>query len=163
MGEAYSVIVTKCIYERQPYPSRNGEFEKAFIEKSQGDGAVEAFCKINEQKHTFLRLRYVKENGLPGYYCPDFLVRTSTAIFLAETKAQTMLPLPDVERKRKAAIAWCERINELPEQQRSARPWSYALIGEALFYEFHGKGASLEEVLNFARLRPKAVDKETLL
>src|SRR5207249_4509812 len=63
MREAYSLAVSKCIYERLPYPSRNGEFEKAFIEKASGDGTVLAFCKINEQKHTFLRLRYVKENG----------------------------------------------------------------------------------------------------
>jgi len=163
MREAYSVVVSKCIYERLPYPSRNGEFEKAFVEKANGDGTVLAFCKINEQKHTFLRLRYVKENGLPGYYNPDFLVRTATATYLAETKAQTMLSLPDVERKRKAAVAWCDRINELPEGQRSGRPWSYALIGEDLFYGFDRKGASMEDILNFARLRPKAVDKESLL
>lgn len=138
--------------------SGNGEFEKAFIEKAQGDGAVEAFCKLNEQKHTFLRLRYVKENGLPGYYHPDFLVRTADSIYLTETKAETMLALPDVQRKRRAAIAWCERINELPNEARSKRQWHYTLGGERLFYEFRSKGASLEEVLNFARLRPKAAD-----
>ena len=38
MREAYSVVVGKCIYERLPYPSRNGEFEKAFIEKANIDG-----------------------------------------------------------------------------------------------------------------------------
>lgn len=161
--EAYSVIVGKCIYERLPYPSRNGEFEKAFIEKAHSDAAVEAFCKINEQKHTFLRLRYVKESGLPGYYCPDFLVRTEGTIFLAETKAETMLSLPDVQRKRRAAIAWCERINELSGDHRSMRRWHYALIGEALFYEFRSKGASLAEVLDFARLRPKAADSGSLI
>jgi type III restriction enzyme len=163
MRETYSVLVTKCIYERLPYPSRNGEFEKAFIEKAQDDGTVAAFCKINEQKHTFLRLRYVKESGLPGYYCPDFLVKTEEAIYLAETKAETMLSLPDVQRKRRAAIAWCERVNELSEEHRSMRRWHYALIGEALFYEFRSKGASLAEVLDFARLRPKAADRCSLI
>ncbi len=163
MREPYSVVVGKCIYERLPYPSRNGEFEKAFIEKSTPDGTVEAFSKINEEKHTFLNLRYVKESGLPGTYHPDFLVRTATTIFLAETKGQTMLSLPDVERKRKAAVAWCERINELPEDQRSGRSWSYALIGEELFYSFDRKGASVEDILNFARLRAKVADKEALL
>ena len=163
MRETYSVLVTKCIYERLPYPSRNGEFEKAFIEKAQGDGTVAAFCKINEQKHTFLRLRYVKESGLPGYYCPDFLVKTKETIYLAETKAETMLSLPDVQRKRRAAIAWCERVNELSEEHRSIRRWHYALIGEALFYEFRSKGASLAEVLDFARLRPKAADRGSLI
>ena len=93
-----------------------------------------------------MRLRYVKENGLSGYYYPDFLVRTKEAIFLAETKAQTMLPLPDIKRKRKAAIAWCDKINELTEDQRSGKVWGYALIGESLFYEFRRKGASSEAI-----------------
>ena len=110
-----------------------------------------------------MRLRYVKENGLPGYYCPDFLVRTASAIYLCETKAETMLLLPDVQRKRRAAIAWCERINELTGEERGGREWHYALIGEALFYEFRSKGASLEEVMNFARLRPKMADVVTLV
>ena len=163
MREEFSIPVTKCIYERLSYPSRSGEFEKAFIEKAQSDAAVEAFCKINEQKHMFMRLRYVKENGLPGYYRPDFLARTVSAIYLCETKAETMLLLPDVQRKRRAAIAWCERVNELPAEERAGREWHYALIGEALFYEFRSKGASLEEVLNFARLRPKVTGEGALL
>ena len=163
MREEFSIPVEKCIYERLDFPSRNGELEKAFIEKAVSDATVLAFCKIKEQKHTFLRLRYVKESGLPGFYWPDYLVRTATAIYLAETKGQTFLSLPDVERKRKAAVAWCDRINELPADQRAGRQWSYALIGEDLFYSFKTKGASLEEILDFARLRPKAADKAALL
>ncbi len=163
MREEFSIPVEKCIYERLDFPSRNGELEKAFIEKAVSDATVLAFCKIKEQKHTFLRLRYVKESGLPGFYWPDYLVRTATAIYLAETKGQTFLSLPDVERKRKAAVAWCDRTNELPADQRDSRQWSYALVGEDLFYSFKNKGASLEEILDFARLRPKAADKQALL
>ena len=161
--EGYSIVSPKSIYERLPYPSRNGGFEKAFIEKAIPDATVEAFCKVNEQKHLFMRLRYVKENGLPGFYSPDFLVRTATGIYLTETKAQDMLTHADVVRKQRAAVAWCERVNELPRKERAGREWHYALVGEALFYEFRSKGASLAEVLNFARLRPKAVDTTALL
>jgi len=163
MRVEYSLPVEKCIYERLPFPSHNGELEKAFIAKATSDATVLAFCKINEQKHTFLRLRYMKESGLPGYYSPDYLVRTASAIFLAETKGQTFLSVPDVERKRKAAVAWCDRTNELPADQRDGRQWSYALVGEDLFYSFKTKGASLEEILDYARLRPKAADKHALL
>ena len=154
--EGYSVPVTKCIYERLPYPSRNGGLEKAFIEAAQNDATITAFCKINEQKHVFLRLRYVKHDGLPGYYCPDFLVRTTDAIHLVETKAQQMISHPDVQRKQCAAIAWCARINELSQEDRAGRTWHYSLVGEDLFHEFRSKGASLEELLDFTRLRPKA-------
>ncbi|WP_204306265.1 hypothetical protein, partial [Stenotrophomonas maltophilia] len=71
----------------------------------------DAFCKINEQKHTFARLRYIKEDGLPAFYSPDFFVRADGAIYLVETKAQGQLSSPNVLRKRRAAVAWCDRIN----------------------------------------------------
>jgi type III restriction enzyme len=60
------------------------------------------------------------------------------------------------------ALAWCERLNELPEEQRSGRTWSYCLLGEALFYEFRSKGATMEDILQFSRARAKAAGKESL-
>jgi hypothetical protein len=41
---------------------------------------VLAFCKISETRHTFARLRYVKDDGLPAFYSPDFLVRTASGL-----------------------------------------------------------------------------------
>ncbi len=148
-----SVVISKCIYERLPYPSRNGGLEKAFIEMADRDSMVEALCKINEQKHDFFRLRYIKEDGLPAYYHPDFVVRTKSTIFLVETKAQEQLAHPNVKRKRRAALSWCERINALPPKQREGREWKYVLLGEALFYEWRDKGATMPEMLDFATLR----------
>ena len=160
--ESSSIVTPKCIYERLPYPSRNGGFEQAFIEKANADSTAEAFCKVNEQRHLFMRLRYVRENGLPGFYFPDFLVRTKTGIWLTETKAQDQLIQADVIRKKLAAVAWCERVNELPPEQRSGRAWNYCLLGEALFYEFRNKGATMEEILQFSRVRAKAAEKASL-
>ena len=148
-----SVVVSKCIYSRLPYPSRSGGLEKAFIEMADRDGQVEALCKINEQKHDFVRLRYIKEDGLPAYYSPDFVVRTADTLYMAETKAQDQLAHPNVKRKRRAALAWCERINALPPEQRMGREWKYVLLGEASFYEWRNKGAAMPEMLNFATLR----------
>jgi hypothetical protein len=65
------------------------------------------------------RLRYVKDNGMPAFYSPDFLVRTADAVYLSETKAQDQTSHPNVQRKRKAAATWCERINALPPDLRS--------------------------------------------
>lgn len=148
-----SVVVSKCIYSRLPYPSRNGGLEKAFIEMADRDGQVEALCKINEQKHDFVRLRYIKEDGLPAYYSPDFVVRTADTLYMVETKAQEQLAHPNVKRKRRAALSWCERINALPPEQRMGREWKYVLLGEALFYEWRDKGAAMPEMLGFATLR----------
>lgn len=153
MRESASLDVEKCIYPRLSYPSRSGGLERAFIEWALHDADVAAFCKISETRHDFVRLRYVKDNGMPAFYSPDFLVRTADAIYLAETKAQDQTSHPNVLRKRKAAAAWCERINELPPELRSSLPWHYALVGESIFYDWRQKNARLGELLAFSRVR----------
>jgi type III restriction enzyme len=137
-----------------PYPSRSGGLERAFIETADRDGSVDAFCKLNEQKHTFTRLRYLKEDGLPAFYSPDFLVRCGDGIYLVETKAQGQVNTTNVKRKKRAAVAWCDKINGLTPEQRQNALWYYVLLGEQVFYEWRNKGASLKETLDFAKLRP---------
>ncbi len=154
MRESSSIAADKAIYFRLPYPSRNGGLEQAFIETCDRDASVEAFCKINEQKHTFARLRYIKEDGLPAFYSPDFFVRAVGSIYLVETKAQGQLTSPNVLRKRKAAVAWCDRINGLPAEQRSGCDWHYVLLGEETFYSWRDKGGSVGDLLAYAKLRP---------
>ena len=156
MRESNSLPVVKCIYERLPFPARNGGLERAFIEWAQIDAQIHAFCKVSETRHDFVRLRYVKEDGLPAFYSPDFLVRTEDAIYLVETKAQQQTTHPNVQRKLKAATAWCGRINSLDAELRGSMPWHYVLLGEATFHEWRSKGARLGELLNYARVRPLA-------
>jgi type III restriction enzyme len=156
LRESHSVEVSKCIYTRLGWPARNGGLERAFIHWAQADTQVQAFCKISENRHTFARLRYVKEDGLPAFYSPDFLVRTADAVYLAETKAQQQTMHPNVQRKLKAALAWCERINALTPEQRGGPPWHYVLLAENVVYEWQAKGARLAELLDYARLRPLA-------
>jgi type III restriction enzyme len=151
--ESASLEVPKCIYTRLPYPTRSGGLERAFIEWAQTDAGVEAFCKISENRHDFVRLRYVKDDGMPAFYIPDFLVRTAEAIYLVETKAQEQVGHPNVQRKLKAATTWCERINALEPEQRGGRAWHYALVGESLFHDWREKGARLGELLAFSRAR----------
>ena len=151
--ESASLEVSKCIYTRLPYPTRSGGLERAFIEWAQTDAGVEAFCKISENRHDFARLRYVKDDGLPAFYIPDFLVRTADGIYLVETKAQEQVSHPNVQRKLKAATTWCERINTLDAEQRGERCWYYALIGESLFHDWRQQGARLGELLAFSRTR----------
>ena len=154
MRESYSLAVNKCIYARLSFPSRSGGLERAFIESASGDGSVAAFCKLDEQKHAFTRLRYVKEDGLPAFYHPDFLVRCGSNIYLVETKAQGQTTTPNVIRKKRAAVSWCDRINTLSAEQRSNAEWHYVLLGESVFYLWRGQGASLQDTLDYARLRP---------
>lgn len=154
--EAHSAPISKCIYTRLGWPARNGGLERTFIHWAQADAQVLAFCKISETRHPFARLRYVKDDGLAAFYSPDFLVRTASAIFLVETKAQEQTMHPNVQRKRKAAVAWCERINTLAPDLRQGLPWHYVLLAENVVHEWQGKGSHLVELLEFARLRPLA-------
>lgn len=154
--EAHSVSVSKSIYTRLGWPARNGGLERTFIHWAQADVQVLAFCKISENRHTFARLRYVKDDGLPAFYSPDFLVRTAEAIYLVETKAQQQVMHPNVQRKRKAAVGWCERVSALPPEHRQGLPWHYVLLAEAVVNDWQQKGAHLAELLEFARLRPLA-------
>lgn len=151
--ETASMEVDKCIYVRQGWPARNGGLEKAFIEWAQQDADVLAFCKISEHRHDFARLRYVRDDGLPGFYIPDFLVRTAYSVYLVETKAQQQVSHPSVQRKLKAAAAWCQRINTLAADERDQRQWCYALVGESVFWDWKEKGARLGELLAFSQVR----------
>jgi type III restriction enzyme len=139
-----------------PFPARNGGLEKSFMEWAMADSSIEAFCKVSETRHDFVRLRYVKADGLPAFYSPDFLVRTTTGVYLVETKAQQQTIHPNVQRKLKAAVTWCERINALEPRQRGDRQWHYAMLGESLFQDWRSKGAKLAELLEFARARPNS-------
>ncbi len=89
-------------YARLAWPAKSGGLERAFIHWAQADSQVLAFCKISENRHTFARLRYVKDDGLPAFYSPDFLLRTGNAIYLAKTKAQAQAIHPNLQRKCKA-------------------------------------------------------------
>jgi type III restriction enzyme len=74
-------------------------------------------------------------------------------LYLVETKAQEQLSAPNVQRKQKAAVTWCERINQLPDGERSDLNWHYVLLGESVFYEWREKRASLAELCSYARIR----------
>jgi type III restriction enzyme len=69
-------------------------------------------------------------------------------------KAQQQLAHPDVQRKRAAALAWCERVNALPAAMRSGLPWHYVLLGEDRVQEGLAQHERLADVLTAARLWP---------
>ena len=145
--------VNKCIYPRLPIPSQGGGLERRFIRWADKDSGIEALAKVHEYRHDFLRRPYLKADGMPAQYSPDFLLRTPDTVFVVETKAQSALSDENVQRKQKAALAWCEQINELPEEERDSREWAYVLLGESVVTEWQKKNATVTDLLNYARLR----------
>ena len=71
-----SIALAKTIYTLTGFPSHGGGLERDFAEFIDSDGAVEKFVKVNEAKHPFARIAYLRSDGLLGEYIPDFLVVT---------------------------------------------------------------------------------------
>ncbi|MGI9019742.1 MAG: DEAD/DEAH box helicase family protein [Solirubrobacterales bacterium] len=147
--------VAKAIYPRLPVPKFAGGLERVFMEWADSDTQVLAFTKIHEYKHSFLQRRYLKADGMPAMYSPDFLLRTKGNVYLIETKAQRDMTNENVIRKQRAAIAWCDQINELEPEEREGRDWHYVLLGEQSVREWKQKNARVSELLEYARLRRK--------
>ena len=158
-----AVEVKKCIYPKLPIPSRSGGLERLFIEWADSDSRVEALVKVHEYKHDFLRRPYLKADGMPAQYSPDFLVRTEFEIYVVETKAQSSLSDENVKRKQRAALAWCEQLNLLDPELRDGREWHYVLLGESIIKEWHAKGERASTLLDFARIRPKSSLQQDML
>lgn len=145
--------VNKCIYPKLPVPSQGGGLERRFIRWADKDTGVEALAKVHEYRHDFLRRPYLKADGMPAQYSPDFLIRTAEMVYVVETKAQSALSDENVQRKQKAAVAWCDQINELPEEDRDGRQWAYVLLGESAVIEWQKKNATVTDLLEYAKLR----------
>lgn len=150
------VDVTKCIYPKLPVPVHSGGLERKFLEWADIDGKVEALCKVSEYKHTFVQRPYLKADGMPARYSPDFLVRTQDMIYVVETKADSALSDANVQRKQASAIAWCEQINELEPSQRSHRRWAYVLLGQQAVEGAIAGNERASDLLNRTRLVSKA-------
>ncbi|MGW5261783.1 DEAD/DEAH box helicase family protein [Microbispora sp. NPDC004025] len=159
-----AVTVTKSIYPKLPVPTRNGGLERLFMEWADQDTQIRAFVKIHEYRHDFMRRPYLKADGMPAQYSPDFLVRTDSDVYVVETKAQSALSDENVQRKQRAALTWVDQINDLSESQRFDLTWHYVLLGETALRAWHKNNARLTELLDFARLRRgNAEDQERLI
>ena len=158
MRENFSLDIAKAIYEKLPYPSHKGGFEKSFIEFVDKDSKVKAFIKINVNYHDFAHITYIREDGLLSHYYPDFVVRIDDKIYLVETKAQKDVNNPNVKQKRLATVEWVNKTNELKPENRMNCTWHYVLLGENTFYEFQDKGASTGEILEYAMMTKAKIE-----
>jgi len=152
MRETYALEVAKTIYPKSAYPSNKGGFEKAFIEFIDADSKVERFVKIREYDYQFANIIYVREDGLLAHYFPDFIVMIGQDIYLVETKAERDMNNYNVKQKQRATIDWCNKVNELSEEDRMGCNWHYALLGEKTFYSMSEKDATTKDILDYAKM-----------
>ncbi len=177
MRASNALELSKSMYTHTAYPTHSGGLERTLMLWAQQDSEVTALCKIHEVRHDAARLRYVKEDGLPAFYVPDFLIRvgnsntvggaegvnSGSTVYLVETKAQGQLSSPNVQRKLKAAVAWCERINGVAAEQRRHETWHYVLLGESTVAQWQQDNKRCSELLSFAKLRNTTVSTQERL
>lgn len=152
MRESYSQPLQKTIYERVPFPSHGGGFEKAFAQFLDTDSSVEAVLKIDETQHSFAVIYYIRDDGMLATYHPDFIVKTKYKIYIIETKGNDKIDDKNVRLKQQSTVQWLRRVNDLPERERMSRQWEYVLLSEDNFYSLSGSGATLEEICNHCRV-----------
>ena len=145
--ENYSLDIQKSIYTKTGYPSNKGGFEKDFLLACDADSEIERLIKINENKHVFTRLRYVRSDGMLSSYFPDFMVKTADAVYLVETKAEKDISNINVQAKQRSAFDWVAKINELHPDHRMNAVWKYVLLDDTTFYTLRGQNASVNEIL----------------
>ncbi|MEA2050209.1 MAG: DEAD/DEAH box helicase family protein [Campylobacterota bacterium] len=152
MREKFSTELVKTIYERASYPPNKGGFEKAFLQFLDSDTKVLKFIKIDEFKHLFARVFYFRDDGLMGWYSPDFMVETKDDIYLVETKSDKDLKDANVKQKQKATLNFVQNVNKLDDEIREFKTWHYLLIGETQFYSLEKSGADIEDLANSAKV-----------
>ena len=155
-----SLALIKTIYTRTGFPTNGGGLEKDFMTFIDNDAEVERFIKINEAKHLFARIGYLREDGLMGEYVPDFLVMAKNRIYMVETKAEKDVGNANVRRKRLAATQWCRAINKLPEGERMNCEWKYVILTDDAFYRCREQGGTFEDLRKVAEITESALQGE---
>ena len=152
--------LTKTIYTLTGFPAHGGGLERDFAAFVDADGGVERFVKINEAKHDFARIAYLRTDGLMGEYIPDFLVATRDHVWLVETKAAKDKPDGNVQAKRTAALQWCKSVNALEPEDRMERDWGYLLLTDKDFYAYRDGNATFADFCDSAELTESELNGE---
>lgn len=160
LRESSSLELRKTIYTRTGHPAHGGGLERAFMEFIDRDAQVERFVKVNEARHLFARIAYLRRDGLLGEYVPDFLVATADGVCLVETKADWQVADVNVQQKRLAAAAWCERVNALHPDDRLSRRWKYLLVSESDFYACRDGGGTFADLCAHAEMTSAVLNGE---
>jgi type III restriction enzyme len=109
---------SKCLY---PFVKFDSDTERRFSVILEQE-SLKWFKPASGQFQIF----YPAGNNNPEYI-PDFVAETADTIYMIETKAQKDLDAPEVQRKQKAALAWCAHASA-HNAKNSAKPWKYLLI-----------------------------------
>lgn len=131
-------------------------FKKSYYTKYRFDSSTELdFSYILETDNKVLKWIRPVPNQFNIYwsngskkYEPDFVVETSDAIYMCETKAEKDMNDPDVLAKAEAATEFCRRASEFTAQN-GGKPWKYVVIPHTLV----DRGYSFDYILKQVNLK----------
>lgn len=114
-------------------------FKKSYYTKYRFDSSTELdFSFILETNNEVLKWIRPVPNQFNIYwssgakkYEPDFIVETTDAIYMCETKAEKDLNDPDVQAKAEAAKEFCRMATDFTTQN-GGKPWHYIIIPHTL-------------------------------
>lgn len=109
----------KCLFTLQKFDS---DPERAFSEMLEREAEVRKWFKPTLSN---LRLWYG-----PNEYTPDFVFETDTGKFLCEVKSTREIDDEIVQKKKMAAVKWCQYANGNVEQGK--KPWMYLLVPDSV-------------------------------
>src|SRR5665213_728859 len=162
--EQSSVPTRRCIYPRIGFASRFGGLERKVMETTlDGSPEVLAWCKL-QRKHA-LTIAYRDPSGLMRNYEVDFLLRTTEACFILETKSDKDMEHPTVGLKARAANHWCNSIDGVAPPALLVQPtaWEYLLLPESVYKANEGASfTALLPLMRQARDRLVAAEKGEL-
>ncbi|GBU25270.1 hypothetical protein R83H12_01913 [Fibrobacteria bacterium R8-3-H12] len=150
--EKYSLDIAKSIYKQTFYPSNKGGLEKDFLLAADRDSKVEKIIKIDNNKHLFACLNYIRSDGMLSNYYPDFMLKIGDEIFVVETKGKDSEDSANTKSKEISALDWIKKINELDSENRMDAQWSYVLLTDENFYRLKSQNATIKEILNTCKL-----------
>lgn len=114
-------------------------FKKSYYTKYRFDSSTELdFSFILETNNEVLKWIRPVPNQFNIYwssgakkYEPDFIVETSDAIYMCETKAEKDVNDPEVQAKAEAAREYCRHATEFTTKN-GGKPWHYIIIPHTL-------------------------------
>ena len=131
-------------------------FKKSYYTKYRFDSSTELdFSFILETNNEVLKWIRPVPNQFNIYwssgakkYEPDFIVETTDAIYMCETKAEKDVNDADVQAKAEAAREFCRRATEFTAQN-GGKPWHYIIIPHTLV----DRSYSFNYILQQAKLK----------
>jgi type III restriction enzyme len=109
----------------------DGGFELTFASFLEGCPDVTAFAK--NYLAVGFKLDYVKADGEPSNYIPDFFVKTGPKqVYVVETKGREELDLP---QKMARLRQWCEDVNKAQGDVR----YGFVYVDQETYEKYHPK------------------------